>query len=412
MADAIDWNGSSLYDFGGPADELRQGLPPIVGDEGGSTWFAAGGHASAPLDLAVGPDFCFGLDLQPDHHEEQVVLGSERSGASAWRLTACPGNEPGTLSLLLRDEAGRCLEAVARGSEARARRVIFRVKPKDNLVVVSEIQPWAENPAQPLSVEIVRAESPEGIVIRDPLTIGGSSVDGTRQGSFRGRMAEFFINDKDLADDRIEALAAASTNPMGLTYRGLGASSSEFRNRFLRDLERLRHWCGKDLLSVNDLEDASLLLHRWLLDRVAILDVLTRRSGVQLWMPGPSDHAKQYLEAVLQDSPLIHVQGEVGPSAALGFQWVSLSDWRSEAAFHVRGAAVSREAFVKFVRNKLGPGHFDEEDRKRWQRELLEVTSRLRIMEHDAFSFQMRGLVKEVLLAVSIARAEALATGA
>jgi len=67
---------------------------------------------------------------------------------------------------------------------------------------------------------------------------------------------------------------------------------------------------------------------------------------------------------------------------------------------------VSREAFVKFVRNKLGWGHFDEDDRAAWQVRLLNQAGGFDIAGMDALVFQMQALVREVTLALSASRVE------
>jgi hypothetical protein len=68
-----------LYDFGHDDGQLHQGLPPIVGSDGGSTWFARGGHIAMPT-MPLGPEASegvfIGFDVQPDTLGEQVVLGS------------------------------------------------------------------------------------------------------------------------------------------------------------------------------------------------------------------------------------------------------------------------------------------------------------------------------------------------
>ena len=401
---------SGLYDFDLTGQEVQRGLPPIVGDEGGSTWLSGGGHFTGSLELDIAADVWIGIDLQPDKHEEQLILGSSTSGGPAVGITVGEADERGALTITLRDGGGRSLVARAHGSEARARRVLFQASPSKNLVSVFENQPWASAPGQPLPVDLVRAESPDRIRMADPYALGGWMVDGEHQGGHSGKVANFFVGTKPLPPNTADRYAAASTNPMGLSYGDLAPITAEMRSRFVRDLRRLRGWCGQPGLSADDLDDASLLLHRWLLDRTAILDVLTRCAGAQLWLPGPSDRALRFQSAIVKDAPIVHIQGEVGPDGPMGFKWSTLSDWRSALAFHANGAPVSREAFIKFVRNKLGSGHYDEDDRKKWQRDLLSVTAGLSVMGQDALAFQMHALLREVFLAVSVSRAEHLAT--
>jgi hypothetical protein len=404
---------ANLYDFGeARGDALRQGLPPIVGSDGGSTWVGGNGHlhvGALDLPTEVADGLYFGVDLQPESHSEQVVLGTGKSGTSTLRLAVNHGAVVGRLSVLLRDEDGRTLEVNAEGCPSIARRVIVSAQPRDNRVSIYEIQPWASNPSAPLPSEATRTESPYRFVLDQPVVFGGWFVDGQRQGPYVGRLAEVFFGAKYLDPSRVAALAVASDNPTALAYSDLAEPSEEMRVRFLRDAARLRSWFNQPTMSMDDMDDASLLLYRWLFDRTPILAALCRMYGMQLWLPGDSDRARAYTNVVLQDGPLIHIPGARGPEAPMGFEWVTLDTWRTQPAFHAQGHSISREAFIKFVRNKLGSGHFDEAQRKKWQRDLLSVSAGLRLLDQDAMVFQMRALVSEVMLAVSATRAEALA---
>ncbi len=187
--------------------------------------------------------------------------------------------------------------------------------------------------------------------------------------------------------------------------------SLELRARFRRDLMRLRDWVTRSRTTDAELDDASLILYRWLFDEHPVLIDLVERLGVQLWLPAMSDHEHRYLDTVLAYEPVFQMAGDLGPDSAFGFQWRPLSAWRKDPAFHTNGYPVSYEAFIKFVRNKLGPGHLDEEGRTRWQMELLGLTSGLRVMGQDALIYQMRALAEIVLLAVADCRLEAMTEG-
>ena len=83
----------------------------------------------------------------------------------------------------------------------------------------------------------------------------------------------------------------------------------------------------------------------------------------------------QYRDFLMSTGPALHLKGSF--DGRFGVSWRNVSDWSSEGIMHANGVPVSREQLTKFIRNKLGAGHFDEEDRKRWQRDLLEVTEGL-----------------------------------
>jgi hypothetical protein len=410
---AIAENAANLFQFDeASGDELRQGLPPIIGSEGGSAWVGGKGHVRGgplPRSAELGEGLYLGVDLQPDSRSEQIVLGSGKAGASALRLVVNHEGVAGHISVLLRDEDGRTLEVNANGSDSIARRLVVSAKPRENGVSIYEIQPWALNPLVPLPCSATLTESPNRFVFDQPFAVGGWFIDGQHRGPYAGRLANVFINDKYLDQTRVTALANASDNPTALTHEGLGEPSAEMLSRFLRDAARLRSWLGKPTMSRDDMDDASALLHRWLFDRTAVLAEVCRNYGVQLWLPGESERGRAYVAVVLQDGPLIHMPGARGPDAPMGFEWATLDRWRTEAAFHVQGLPVSREAFIKFVRNKLGSGHFDEAERKKWQRDLLAVTEGLRVLDQEALVFQMGALVSEVSLALSATRAEVLA---
>lgn len=404
--------GSDASDFDQPAeDALRRNLPPIVGDDGGSMWFGGSDHIlvpNLPLPATAADGIWFGADIQPDSFQQQTVLGTGTAGRTALRLIVNESDVPGRLSVLLRDEDGRSLVVNAQGSSSMARRVLVSAKPRNDEVRFYEIQPWADSPLSPLASHTAMTEAPSRFVFDLPFAMGGSIEDGHRQGSYTGRLAEVFIGVEAFDESKVAVLAQASANPSQLSSAGLGSPSFELQSRFSRDVRRLRTWYGQRALSLDDMEDASGLIYRWLLDTRPILPLLCRLVGVQLWLPGASERSKQYLAAVLRLDPVIRTPGARVPTASMGFQWVTAEQWLDEPAFHVHGQAVSRRAFVKFVRNKLGSGHFDEIDRKKWQRDLLSVAAELRVLDQNALAFQMFALVSELTVAVAAMRLAAV----
>ena len=186
---------------------------------------------------------------------------------------------------------------------------------------------------------------------------------------------------------------AASANPSDLSFAKLGSPTSEHVNRFRQDLGRLRRWGSQSVLTRDDLDDASLLVYRWLFDKHPVLVDLCTLLGVQLWLPGMSAREQAYVDAVDALGPAFRVQGVIGMNSPFGLAWRPLTAWRRESGFHVDGHGVAREALVRFVRNKLGAGHFDQVERTKWQRDLTALSSSLIVMGQDALSYQMRAIV-------------------
>ena len=403
-----------LYDFGRDDGQLHQGLPPIVGIDGRSAWFARGGHVAVPT-MPLGPEASegvfIGFDVQPDTLGEQVVLGSAKRGASTVKVVVNEANVPGRVCLVLQDEDGKSLVARADASRSIARRLLLTANPNANVVVMFELQPWARDPGRRLTIDLERAEGPSRFVFDRPLTFAGCLEDGSLVGTFAGRLSEVFIGTRLLPDSEVAELAKASDNPTALTHGDLQSPSQELCGRFLRDIDRLRHWYRAPRLSLDDMDDASLLLYRWLFSGHPVLPVLCRKLGVQLWLPGDTDRGRAFHELTRTLGPVIHFAGQRGPDRAFGFGWRTLEEWRTEPVFTLGKQAVSREMFVKFVRNKLGPGHFDEEDRSKWQRDLKAVAGAIRMSDQNSFAYQMHGLVRELILGVAASRLEPIIRG-
>ena len=71
-----------------------------------------------------------------------------------------------------------------------------------------------------------------------------------------------------------------------------------------------------------------------------------------------------------------------------------------QVAFFVEGHRVSNGSLIAFVRNKLGCGHFDLTDRKKWQKDLLKYSEFLEIGCHPILSYPVKSRLDFVLSAV------------
>ena len=109
---------------------------------------------------------------------------------------------------------------------------------------------------------------------------------GQVTGFFNGRLANVALWQGTLTADEAQALANSVDNPTGLNVASLTALTDEFKDRFRRDLARLREWAETAQLTLNQMDDASLLVFRWLFDRHPLLVEICKSLGIQLWLPG------------------------------------------------------------------------------------------------------------------------------
>ena len=166
-----------MHTFGRVSTEtIQQGLPPVVGFQGGSVWFGTGGHAMVErfrLPDTIADGLFVGFDAQPDNGAEQIVVGMSKSGHSCLRLHVNHGGEPGRLGIVLRDDDGRTLEVTAQGSMSTARRVIMTGYPRSNVIRVYELQPWIDHAGVAIPSEVNVAQNPRRFVFDGAFALGG-----------------------------------------------------------------------------------------------------------------------------------------------------------------------------------------------------------------------------------------------
>lgn len=105
------------------ADQYWEAVPPVIGSDGGSTWIGSGNRFQpAEFPLSNAESFFLGIDTQPDVLTEQAVLGT--SNAAGEFLVILNRRKHGSITIQIRDTAGKELVEHADGSLALGRRIL------------------------------------------------------------------------------------------------------------------------------------------------------------------------------------------------------------------------------------------------------------------------------------------------
>ena len=263
----------------------------------------------------------------------------------------------------------------------------------DNAARIQELQPWGPGLQEESVLRPDTASKPDWIGI----VVGGAS-DQDPAVTYRGRVADFAVFNKDLAAAHLAGLAAASQpeDPADVPDHRPGALDEEGRVVLLEDYERLTEWHRKGQLDGRDLREAATLAHLWILDRYPLLQRASDHFGAMLSLPDVMGN-RALVEEIEKRAPAFwwtpHIhQGD----------WVPLRVFRDDMACWLGQAQqrVTWAAFIKFVRNKLGGGHFDPDDRRRWQKELNELTRKTEIDGEPWLAALTLTLVRSLIISV------------
>jgi DNA-binding XRE family transcriptional regulator len=385
-------------------EHIRQGLAPVLG-EGASIHLNGRGYIELPGINSIGSElhkgFYIGIDIQPEGNDELVLCGTGISGHTSLGLFLRPsGKNCHTLNVELTDEQGKTLVASIKLSSAPAKRLLVSILPSASDVNVSELTLHEDH--LNLKIRYLKRQNPtEFRAFEFPMLVGGFNAAGVKQGKFVGRMSQiFFKPGGPITVEHLNSLIAASrediTKLNGIRPRVL--KSVERRQVFKDDLIKLRKWHNFSQLSDSDMKDASVVLFKWLGDRNPLLQDLCDELEIQLTLPGESDRSRGYHAVIQKDRPVYAQSVHIGTRSMFGFKWVPLQNFLEDMAFVTQGHAVSHGAFISFVRNKLGGGHFDERERKKWQKELASLP--VTVYDAKAINFHMKELVRSVLESV------------
>lgn len=175
----------------------------------------------------------------------------------------------------------------------------------------------------------------------------------------------------------------------------MGELTEEGRGLFLDDYERLVSWTDQPHLSRAETRDVSVIAYRWLQDVHPLLPGLADHYGAQLSLPDLNP-MRAYRKAVTDLEPSFHYSSDRWEG-----KWLPPSAFLDEPTFWLPEAKrdVSWAALVKFIRNKLGGGHYDPEDRKRWQEELNALATETKVSGEDWLDVRMMALARALRLA-------------
>ena len=382
--------------------QVLTGQPPIVGDEGGSTFLTRDaylyGDTLEDFGSRMEEGFCFLLDIQSASLDEQILLGSGVTNGTAFRIQLNADGVSNRVEMMLRDDDGNVLAGYADTSASRAKRLVCTADPRSNLLAFFELQPWVDDNLQ---IHYTKQDGPIHFSnLVHPLIMGGWNLDGQRKGHYVGRMANVAMFNRWYTRKATKGLRKASTNPTQLPLLGqVPPPNHEQLIRLDADIKRLQKFAQKPFMEYDDFFDTSIILYRWLFDTHSMIKEVCEAYGIQLWFYGESDAGHKYSNVILEDAPIYYQKSSPGSNKLLGFKWIALEAFGQEPSFFVDQKPISHHYFIDLVRNKLGGGHFDK-DRSPDQKKLLELTAQLQLANQDALYYQMHQLVRGVMEAL------------
>jgi hypothetical protein len=230
------------------------------------------------------------------------------------------------------------------------------------------------------------------------MIVGGACIDGERQGKIATKLANFIVGSKILQEKNLKTLFDAHWQQLKQFNSGalyLVDENPERRAIFQDDMRKLKEWVRKPHLSGAETRDAAILLYRWLLDKHPMLQDLCNELGIQLTLPGYSEKRRSRYEMDVFNTAIFGLPLEIGKGISFGYQWVTRDKFSRDVIMIIKGTRIQVGSFIKFVRNKLGGGHFDTADRKKWQKELAVMTEYYN-NDRDFLNHMMKQLLRSV----------------
>lgn len=219
---------------------------------------------------------------------------------------------------------------------------------------------------QTADISLERGESPSFGGLSHPLALGGIDDAGVARGSFVGRLAHFALWERPLDPRRVPAYRSASISRSleDLPSARPSPMDEEGRALFLDDVARLVQLTDKGSLSRSETRDISILASRWLSDHRPLLHRVADHYGTQISLPDLSP-LREVHQRIIEDRPIF---------------LFSSDRWEGD--------------------HKLGGGHFDPDDRKRWQKELNALATETQVGGEQWLDVKMLTLARALRFAV------------
>lgn len=351
---------------------------------------AEGGCVEIKEGLSLGEgDFSFLVDVQLECSGRHPVLRNAHAGRTMGldleRRTAAV-----TAHVWL-STGSDWLYGNSELSGTTGKRLALRFDTEAGLVLIDEVQPWGP----PVQRRVVLGRGDALVPNWEGYRVGGASGEIPGQ-SYRGRVAEVAAFAELLGAEAVDGFRQASVpaNNTDVPTFNPGVLDDEGRELFLADYGQLVRWHNSGSLNHRELRDASSLAYLWLLDTYPLMQRASDNYGAMLSFPDLR-RSETLAARIDEDKPALW-----SPQTEHSGDWVPLSTFRDDLACWLGQSdyLVTWSAFIKFVRNKLGGGHYDPEDRQRWQRELNELARRTEIDGEPWLAATMLTLVRSLIL--------------
>lgn len=389
--------------------DLLQGTAPILG-KAKSCFITGQAHIKMNYENPFGAEFkqgiYVGIDFQPEGKNEYWLLGTDTPNSQALLIAYNFSAIKGRFYIEIRDNEGKTLSGYTQLSNFAAKRVLISIDACNNSINIFETNLLETSVLCP--VTYINQQSPSTFKnFQYSLIVGGYNRRGKRQGSYTGKIANLLLGAKVLSDEESKQYGQIFQRQIQFFYGRTQRiqANEERRELFLDDLKKLKIWASIDTLSRTDLRDASVVLFKWLCDRYKLLQEMCDELGVQLTLPGHSFNRRAYQYLVKKDNPIVSLSMTLGIQSSLDSEWVPLREFIQDSVFSVQGYSVSTDAFIKFVRHKLGGGHFDPRNRKKWQRDVLAMSDYLN-NDFNMMNHHMKQIIYAVLEAIDGCRIE------
>ena len=369
------------------------------------------------LDFIMKTGFEIGFIVQIESTEPSILAGTSANSGTTMLIRYNYKGQRDRICLDLQDDSGNRVVGFAQLSNFAAKRISISFDAKASAIYFCESNLF-EDYRPPTQYEI-RGNLKRISRFDHPMLFGAAFIGGKIHPDLRAKISLVFLFEGAF-QQRSDQHTASFRRDQDAFYASSAYKSYPSRSRvqlFLSDL----HDCALPMLekphfNPYDTRACSVLLYRWLLDRPpqnhgTMLQDLCNHLGIQLTLPGRSDQDREYAKSLMAMQPRILLNFTYGKQSFSGYRWRVIKDFMEDFFFNVGGHPIKIDGFIKFTRHKLGGAHFDEKNRKEWQREIASYSKYLE-HEEDWLNVVMRTLLIAVWDGVSDCRIEQIARNA